>query len=127
MAQTDDRPGGRRQRSPITREAIVDVAMEVFDGEGLDALSMRRLAEKLETGPASLYHHVANKDELLDLILDRVIGEFDVPDPEPDRWKDQVMEVGRQLMDANRRHPDLVRASLGRWPMGPNALRFSDR
>ena len=59
-------------KAPLTRDAIVDAALELLDADGLDGVSMRRVAQKLETGPASLYQHVGNKDELLEAVLDRV-------------------------------------------------------
>jgi len=116
-----------RRRDPLTREAIVKTAMEVLDAEGLDGFSMRRVAERLDTGAASLYWHVGSKDGLLDLILDEVIGEQHVPAPEPERWREQVKEVAREMRAAILRHRDVVRVSLGRVPMGPNAVRYSER
>src|SRR5262245_60373995 len=73
----------RRRREPISREAIVSAAVKLLDREGLAALSMRRLAEELGTGAASLYWHVGSKDGLLDLVLDQLIGEEQVPDADP--------------------------------------------
>jgi AcrR family transcriptional regulator len=118
-------PAPRRQ--PITREAIVETALELLDREGLDALSMRGIAQELATGPASLYRHVGSREGLLDLVLDRVIGEQEVPDPDPARWREQVKEIARTMRAAIARHPDIVRVSLGRIPTGPNALRYSER
>src|SRR5919108_4716611 len=89
-----DRAGGR---DPITPEAIVDVALQVLDADGLDGLSMRRIAKELGTGPASLYWHVGSKDGLLDLLFDRLIGEQDVPNPDPARWQEQLKEVARTM------------------------------
>jgi len=88
---------------------------------------MRRLADELDTGPASLYRHVGSKDGLLDLVFDRVIGEQEVPDPDPTRWQEQVKEVARTMRATIARHPDIVRVSLGRIPTGPSALRYSER
>lgn len=119
--------GETRRRDPLTLEAIVGAALEVLDVDGLDGLSMRRVAERLDTGPASLYWHVGSKDGLLDLIFDRVIGEQEVPDPEPGRWQEQLKEVARTMRAAILRHRDIVRISIGRIPMGPNALRYSER
>jgi AcrR family transcriptional regulator len=103
----------RRRREPISRDAIVTAAVQLLDREGLAALSMRRLAEELGTGAASLYWHVGSKDGLLDLVLDEVIGEGKVPDPDQ--------------RAVSLRHPWAVRVSIGRIPMGPNALRYSER
>ncbi|HEU5372504.1 MAG TPA: TetR/AcrR family transcriptional regulator [Gaiellaceae bacterium] len=116
----------RRGRQPITREAIVETALRLLDRDGLDELSMRRLADELDTGPASLYWHVGSKDGLLELIFDRVIGEVEMPAPEPDRWQEQLKEVARAGRAMILRHRDIVRISIGRIPMGPNALRVSE-
>jgi AcrR family transcriptional regulator len=114
-------------RDPITPDAIVDVALQVLDAEGLDGLSMRRIAKELDTGPASLYWHVGSKDGLLDLLFDRIIGEQHVPDPDPARWQEQLKEVARTMRRAILAHRDVVRISIGRIPMGPNALTYSER
>src|SRR5215469_11538180 len=121
-----DRPAKRR-REPISRDAIVTTAVRLLDREGLAALSMRRLAEELGTGAASLYWHVGSKDGLLDLVLDDVIGEGEVPDPDPARWQEQLKDVARAQRQASLRRPYIVRISIGRIPMGPNALRYSER
>jgi TetR/AcrR family transcriptional regulator, tetracycline repressor protein len=118
---------GRRREEPITTAAIVTAALRVLDTEGLDGLSMRRVADELGTGAASLYWHVGSKDGLLDLLLDEVIGELDVPDPEPERWQEQLKEVARTMRATILRHRDIVRISIGRFPLGPNALGFSER
>jgi AcrR family transcriptional regulator len=119
------RPAGRR-RDPLTRNAIVHTAIRLLDEHGLEALSMRRIAEELDTGAASLYWHVGSKDGLLDLIFDEVIGEVEVPEPEPQRWQGQLKEVARAVRAVILRHRDVVRISIGRTPMGPNALRVSE-
>lgn len=120
-----DRPS-RRRREPISRDAIVAAAIQLLDREGLAALSMRRLAEELGTGAASLYWHVGSKDGLLDLVFDQIIGEYQVPDPDPPRWREQLKDVARAQRAASLRHPYIVRISIGRIPMGPNALRLSE-
>jgi len=116
----------RRGRDPITREAIVETALRLLDRDGLDELSMRRVADELDTGPASLYWHVGSKDGLLELVFDRVIGEVEMPSPEPARWEEQLKEVARAGRAMILRHRDIVRISIGRVPMGPNALRVSE-
>ena len=121
-----DRPA-RRRREPISREAIVKAAIGLLDREGLAALSMRRLGDELGAGAASLYWHVGSKDGLLDLVLDEIIGEQQVPDPDPARWQEQIKEVARHQRRVSLRHPYVVRISIGRIPMGPNALQYSER
>jgi AcrR family transcriptional regulator len=117
----------RRTADPLTTEAIVDAAMGVLDAEGLDGLTMRRVAEELDVSAASLYWHVGSKDGLLDLVLERVVGEIETPEPEPARWKEQLKEVAIAMRATILRHRDVVRISIGRIPMGPNSLRFSER
>jgi AcrR family transcriptional regulator len=79
--------------------------LRLLDRDGLDALSMRRGADELGTGAASLYWHVGSKDGLLDLVFDRVIGEQPIPAPDPKRWKEQLKEVARAQRSASIRHP----------------------
>lgn len=117
----------RPPRQPLTRDAIVGTALEVLDREGLDAFSMRRVAEELGTGAASLYWHVSDKQELLDLVFDRVIGEVGpLPPPDPDRWQEQLEQLARTARRVLLRHRDITRLALDRWPMGPNALLFAE-
>lgn len=123
--QQHERPA--RTREPLTREAIVNAALRVLDAEGFDALSMRRVAQELNTGAASLYAHVTNKDQLVDLMLDRVYAEFDVPDADPGRWQDQVKDIVRSGLRVLLAHPGLARASLAGIPMGPNGLLLTER
>jgi AcrR family transcriptional regulator len=117
----------RRRRDPISRDAIVAAAIRLLDAEGLDALSMRRIANELGTGAASLYWHVGSKDGLLDLVFDQIIGELEVPEPVPGQWREQLKDVARAQRAISLRHPYVVRISIGRIPMGPNALRYSER
>jgi AcrR family transcriptional regulator len=119
----------RRRRDPISREAIVAAAIRLLDADGLDALSMRRIADELGTGAASLYWHVGSKDGLLDLIFDEIIGEGleSFPGPASGDWREQLKDVARAQRAVTLRHPYIVRISIGRIPMGPNALRYSER
>lgn len=114
-------------RTTLSRERIVAAAIEVLDAEGLDAVSMRRVATELGTGPASLYAHVGDKQELLDLVLDEVLGAVEVPDPDPARWQEQLKDVARAIRQAYKPHNDVAVISLGNIPTTPNVLRLSDR
>lgn len=111
-------------KAPLTREAIVDAALALLDADGLDGVSMRRVAQKLETGPASLYQHVGNKDELLELVLDRVSAGIEIPVPVvgPDGWQEPLKELLRRMRKVIGAHQDLAYIMLGRVPTGPNAL-----
>jgi AcrR family transcriptional regulator len=113
-------------RPPLTRDAIVEAALTVLEREGMDGLSMRKVGEKLGTGAASLYWHVRNKEELLQLVFERVTEEIDLPEPDPSRWQEQCKELARQMLEVMRRHRDVARISLGRIPSGPSVARFSE-
>lgn len=121
-------PGGGRARRAsrqrvLTREAIVDAALAIVDHEGLDALTMRTVAHSLGTGAASLYAHVGSKDELLELVVERVLGEVKLPDaPDPARWMDQLKEMARSIRTVWAQHRDLARASFARIPVGESGL-----
>jgi AcrR family transcriptional regulator len=120
------RAARERARAPLSRDAIVEAALRVLDRDGYDGLSMRRVAEELGTGVASLYWHLANKEELLQLVLDRVIGEVDIPAPEPERWQEQLKEIAREWRRVYANHRDVARISQGRIPVGPNALMATE-
>ncbi|HEX6460372.1 MAG TPA: TetR/AcrR family transcriptional regulator C-terminal domain-containing protein [Thermoleophilaceae bacterium] len=124
------RPGTRRsdarKRRTLNREAIVDAALAIVDGEGLEGLSMRAVADRLETGPASLYAHVANKDELMVLVYDRVLGEVQLPEPDKRRWEEQLRDALRQLYEVLVAHRDIAFVSMARVPIGPNMLRVGE-
>jgi AcrR family transcriptional regulator len=120
-------PPVERRRPALTREAIVDAALAIVDAEGVDAVSMRRVADALGTGPASLYAHVENKDELLELVLDKVIGEVPLFDPASTLpWTELIKQYMRDGRAVFTTHKDIARAAVGRIPMGPNGLRVND-
>jgi AcrR family transcriptional regulator len=122
------RRAAKARRAPrqhaLSREAIVDAALAIVDREGLDALTMRAVAQALGTGAASLYAHVGSKDELLDMLIERVIGEVRFPEaPDPARWIEQLKAIGRDTRRMWAEHRDLARASFARIPLGEDALR----
>lgn len=120
--------GTRQHRHrALSREAIAEAALDIVDREGLDALTMRTVAHALGTGAASLYAHVGSKDELLELVVERVIGEVTLPGPpDPDRWHEQLKEMARATRAVFSRHRDVARASFARIPLGENALVGSE-
>jgi AcrR family transcriptional regulator len=117
----------RAERKPLTRDAIIDAALKLLDREGLQGLSMRKLAQELGTGAASLYWHVGDKEELLSLLLDRIVGEAEVPEPDPENWQEQVKEMARAARRLLRRRRDAAQLSLGRIPAGPSSLPVMER
>ena len=121
-----DRPAARTKQ-PLTREAIVAAALKVLDEEGYQALSMRRVAQQLNTGAASLYQHVSNKEQLVDLMLDQVYGEFEVPDADPAHWQEQLKQAMRNGLRLMLAHRGIAWAALSTMPMGPNGLILTER
>jgi AcrR family transcriptional regulator len=92
----------------------------------MDELSMRLVASELKTGAASLYWHVRNKDELLQLLFERLNDEIELPAPDPARWQEQLKALGRQVRALARRRRDYARLSLGRIPSGQSLARFAE-
>jgi AcrR family transcriptional regulator len=120
---------GRRRgaaRPALSREAIVDAALAVLDREGVDGLSMRKVGEALGTGAASLYWHVRNKEELLQLVFERVSDSLPLPVPDPYRWQEQLKDLARRMRRLMVEHRDFARISLGRVPVGPAMARASE-
>jgi AcrR family transcriptional regulator len=110
----------------LSRAEIVDAAIAVADTEGSDAVSMRRIAQVLRAGTMSLYWHVANKEQLLDLMMDVLIGEFDVPEPSGD-WREDLRTQARRERATLLRHAWVMDFLGGRPPLGPNTLLHLDR
>jgi len=118
--------GARAEKPALSREAIVEAALRIVDAEGIDAVSMRRVAQEFGTGAASLYAYVANKDELFDLLVDAVMAQIADELPEPGAgmdWQEHLKEMTRRGTEVLRSHRDVAKAFLGRIPFGPNGLR----
>jgi AcrR family transcriptional regulator len=121
----DERPTRGRKPS-LSVDAIVDAAIEMADEAGLGALSMRALAERLNAGTMSLYTHVPGKAELLDLMLDTVLGETARPDELPDGWRARLELVARENRALFGRHPWMLELVSFRPPMGPGVIAKYD-
>jgi AcrR family transcriptional regulator len=122
------RRGGRGggQPSGLDRERITEVTVRLLDAEGLARFSMRRLAAELNVTAMSVYWYVDTKDDLLELALDAVFGELDLPDPDADEdWRDQLRALARVYRALLVRHPWLS-PLVGRYlNIGPKNLAFS--
>ncbi|MEV5962658.1 TetR/AcrR family transcriptional regulator [Kribbella sp. NPDC051952] len=113
----------RTPKEPLTRERIVDSAMRLMVDHGYDAVSMRKIAQDLGTGPASLYAHVANKKELDQLLVDRAAEQMNIPGhADPDRWQEQLKDAMREMLRVMRANPGVARAAIGNVPLGERAL-----
>lgn len=126
-------PPGRRtrraapSRQPLTQELVVETAIAVLDAEGLEAVTMRRVAQELGTGPASLYAHVSDKQELRELMLDRVAAEIRLPaPPDPARWREQLKEIAMEVRRVYTSHRDIAKVSMGLIPTGPHLLAVAE-
>src|SRR5689334_14887620 len=91
-------------RAPVNRDVAAERAVAVADGEGIEAVTMRRLARELGVEAASLYHHVSGKDEILDELVNRVSAEIDLP-PRADGWRDAVRQRAHNTRAVLYRHP----------------------
>ena len=119
------RPAVRRRT--LSQDLVVDTALELLGKGSLDTVSMRRVAQALGTGPASLYAHVSNKEELHELMLDRLLGRLPRPTPDPDRWTEQILEMARAQLAMLTAYPGIARVGLETIvPAGPNALAYGE-
>jgi AcrR family transcriptional regulator len=118
-------PSGGRKK-PITVEAIIDTAFGIVASEGYEALTMRRVATALETGPASLYAHVVNKDDLDELLLGRLYAQIELPEPDPGSWREQITSVYAQMRDQYARYPGISRAALAIMPTNLETMRVNE-
>jgi AcrR family transcriptional regulator len=115
--------GGSRQR--LSRERVLQAAIANADAGGLEALSMRQLAEMLGVAPMALYRHVANKDDLVDAMVDVVFGEIGVPAGGGD-WKTAMRRRAMSVRDALSRHRWAIGLLESRRRPGPANLRHHD-
>ncbi|HUQ61327.1 TetR/AcrR family transcriptional regulator [Lentzea sp.] len=118
------RPGGG-QPLGLSREAIVAKALELLDEHGMQKLSMRTLAAQLGAAPMSLYWHVPTKDALIELCLDAVYGEFDLPEPDAE-WEPALRGMMHELRHLAQKHPWWVRGIGEFTTIGPNAVAMAD-
>ncbi|WP_063897434.1 TetR/AcrR family transcriptional regulator [Frankia sp. ACN1ag] len=127
-------PGGRRRagqgpppgcRSSLSPERLALAAIELADAEGLAAVSMRRLAASLGVGTMTLYYHVRDKDELLDLMWNEFLGGH-LLDDIPADWRTALTEIARRIRQSFQRHPWALGVAV-RPALGPNKLRYLEQ
>jgi AcrR family transcriptional regulator len=114
----------RARRRPLSRERVLRAAIAFADEHGVEALSMRKLADELGVQAMSLYNHVANKEDLLDGILDSALAEIAVPSPDVD-WRAQIRAVAISAHETMLRHPWAAELSVRAKP-GPGRLQYSE-
>ena len=118
----------RPARPPLSREAVLEAGLRVLRARGIEGVTMRAVAAELDTGPASLYVYVANRKELLDQMFDLVAGSIDLgPEPDPERWQEQLIALLTRVVEAMDAHPGIARVPLANVPTGPGATRGAER
>ena len=123
---TWDEPEPRAQGA-LTRSAVVCAAIAIADSDGLQAVSIRRVAAQLGVRPMSLYSHIASKDDLLDLMANDVIAEVLVREPLPEHWREALASIARHSYAAFIAHPWVLEAFSRRPRIGPNVLRHAEQ
>jgi AcrR family transcriptional regulator len=114
-----------KSRRPLSRDRILRAALELADEGGIESLSMRKLGRKLGFEAMSLYNHVANKDDLIDGLLDLVLGESEAPDRSGE-WAPAVRASAISVHDALRRHPWACTLVMSPGHIRPARLRYMD-
>ncbi|HEY1623274.1 MAG TPA: TetR/AcrR family transcriptional regulator C-terminal domain-containing protein [Streptosporangiaceae bacterium] len=111
-------------KPPLTREQIVAAAIELADEDGIDALSIRRIATKLGVGATTLYWHIKNKDDLFSLMYDSTTAEIELPEPTGD-WRADLRTVALRTHESHARHRWII--LLGIQPsIGPSLRRYAE-
>lgn len=128
MASKEDAPSrrGRSAKPPLSRQAILVAAKDLVRASGVDALTLRQVADRVETGPASLYAYFANRDVLLEHLLDAAYGEVELVEIATGGWKQALAATIGNTVDALGRYPGLGAVALGTIPTLPGALRLAE-
>lgn len=113
------------ERLPLSRERILQTALRLADEGGLEALSMRKLAEALDVKAMSLYNHITNRDDLIDGIVDSVVSEIEVPKLGAN-WKTAMRRRAISAHEVLLRHPWATMPLVSRVNVGPAMLRYVD-
>ena len=120
----------RRPRRPLDRDTILTTAVALVDREGLGALNMRALAEKLGVGTMSLYHHVPSKEALLDGLVEVLLADIELPDPASGTWDERASRMAHSLRAVAMAHPNCIPLLVTRpfataGSLGPCEAAFS--
>jgi len=119
---TRDRPA----KAPLSTEAVVDAALAILKSEGLEAVTMRRVATALDTGAASLYVYVSGREGLLQAMLDRVTATIKLEVPDPSRWRDQLHSLLQRMHHALVAHPGTAALTLADPPTSEVILTLTE-
>lgn len=113
-------------QAKLSKKLILQQALSIADNGGIEALSMRKLADALGVKAMSLYNHFANKDEILDGLVEVVIAEIEVPDLPADEWQSAMLVRANSAHQALLVHPWATQAVVSRMNIGPNMLAYID-
>ena len=119
---TRDRPA----KAPLSEYAIVDAALAILQSDGLEAVTMRRVAAALDTGAASLYVYVSGREGLLQAMLDRVTAAIELEAPDPSRWRAQLHSLLERMHQALVTHPGIAALTLEDPPTTEVVLRLTE-
>lgn len=111
----------------LNRDIVVGAAIALADREGLDAVSVRRIAADLGVRPMSLYTHIAAKDDLISLMVDEVVGEIVIHEELPDDWRAALRRIARASHAVLAAHSWMLAVSTRPGSLGPNALRHAEQ
>jgi AcrR family transcriptional regulator len=117
--------GQAKKRQRLSPEAITEAAIRLADAEGLEAVSIRRIASEVDARAMSLYDHFASKRELLASMTDEVVGEMLVSRPLPESWRDAVATSARTMFAAYASHPWAIFVTVERPSPGPNSIKLA--
>ncbi len=118
-----ERPPRRAHHPQLSRDEIVRAAIEIADAEGGDAISMRHIAQKLHAGAMSLYWHVSSKEELIDLMIDKVFGELELPAAPTGDWRADLRLWASEHRRVLLRHPWVMAMMSQQSEDSPNSLQ----
>src|SRR5580698_2898819 len=119
---TRDRPA----KAPLSEDAVVDAALAILKSEGLQAVTMRRVAAALDTGAMSLYVYVAGREGLLQAMLDRVTATIELQAPDPSRWRAQLHSLLARMHQALVGHPGMAALTLADPPTSEVILTLTE-
>ncbi|MFF4016717.1 TetR/AcrR family transcriptional regulator C-terminal domain-containing protein [Streptomyces sp. NPDC001843] len=114
---------GRGPKPAYSRADIAAAAVRIADAQGLDAVSMRRVATELGCGTMSLYNYVPRKEDLFELMMDAISAEHELGEPSGD-WRADMLRMAHQARALVHRHPWIIRLISGVYAFTPNALRY---
>src|SRR6266498_2636504 len=115
-----------QRRPPLTRQRVVAEALTVIAQDGVQALTMRTLAARLGVVPGALYHHVRNKEQLQDLVLDAALAEVDGHLDSSQPWTQQLKLLAHRLREVLEDHPGVAALLKTRDPLGPHSLALAE-